>query len=286
MPTPPPSRRGGEVVPPSPRPVVHGAAGSSEVGAWATPTPFDLLGSRYQFSRRVRVALSNEARESFRDVSPSDLLRSDFEMMCRSVVLVQNGLQGRDRQVEDMSQLEHQLSESTQDLKQSLAANNDLSAKITKEAAERELAQNEVVEARRQLEAEKLRAAAKIAELKKLVEERGEKLSASATEIAALQAAKDRVEAELDENYEEAEELLKQCFERVMRQAHVLYGGPPATGDFDLDCEVYQGRLMPSADVAALTAQEAGPAGTQEGEVEARKGEAEAEEGECVEIQD
>jgi len=29
-------------------------------------------------------------------------------------------------------------------------------------------------------------------------------------------------------------ELLKQCFERVVRQAHVLYGGSPPTGEFDL----------------------------------------------------
>ena len=90
--------------------------------------------------------------------------------MCRSVVLVQLCLQGRDRQAEDVSQLEHQLSEATQDSKQSLAANNDLSAKIAKEAAERELAQKEAAEARRQLEAEKLRAAAEITELKMLAE--------------------------------------------------------------------------------------------------------------------
>jgi len=274
MPTPPPPRRGAtEVVSPSPR----SRPSSSDVVVRPTPTPFELLGSSYQFTRRVRVALPEETRESFREVSPSDLLRSGFELMCHSVVLVQHGLQGRDQHVEAVSHLEHQLSEATQSLKQSLAANADLTAKIAKEAAEQELAQNEIIEARRQLEAEKRRAAAKIAQLKKLAEERGEKLAASVAEMAALQAAKDQVEAELDENYEEAEELLKQCFERVVRQVHVLYGGPPTTGAFDLDCEVYQGRLMPSAEVAALTAKEAAQARTQEGE---------AEEGECVEIQD
>jgi len=46
--------------------------------------------------------------------------------------------------------------------------------------------------------------------------------------------------------------------------------GPPATGEFDLDCEVYQGRLVPSAEVGALAAQEDGPT--------------KAEEGECVEV--
>jgi len=55
-----------------------------------------------------------------------------------------------------------------------------------------------------------------------------------------------------------------------------------------MDYEVYQGRLVPSSEVAALVAQETEPARTEEGEAEAQGGEAEAEteEGECVEIQD
>ena len=39
----------------------------------------------------------------------------------------------------------------------------------------------------------------------------------------------------------------------------MLYGGSPASGDFDLDHEVYQGRIMPIAEIRALTRQEAGP---------------------------
>ena len=103
-----------------------------------------------------------------------------------------------------------------------------------------------------------------------MVEERDEKLSSSTTELAALQAAKDEAEAELDHNFEESEELLKQCFNQAVRQAHVLYGGLPASGAFDLDCEVYQSRLVPSVEVGALAAQEAGLT--------------EGEEGECVEV--
>jgi len=120
------------------------------------------------------------------------------------------------------------------------------------------------------------RAAAKAVKVKKMAEE---KLSSSAAKLAALQIAKEKVEAELDQNYDESEELLKQCFDRAVRQAHVLYGGPPTAGEFNMDYEVHQGRLVPSAEVGALVAQEAQVAGTQEGE-------AEAEEGECVEIQD
>ena len=83
-------------------------------------------------------------------------------------------------------------------MKQSLAANNELSARIAREAAERELAQQDVPEARQRLvagEAEALRAATEIVELKKMVEERDEKLSSSIAELAALQTAKDQVEA-------------------------------------------------------------------------------------------
>ena len=287
MPTPPPSRRvAAEAVTSSPGPLVRGAAEPSKVDARAAPTPFDLLGGGYRFSRRVCVALPDEARDSLQDVSPSDLLKSGFELMCRSVVLFQSGLVGRERQAEEVSALEHKLSEANHDLEQSLAANTNLSALIATEAAEKELVRREAAEAKRQLEAEKLRAAAEIANLRKLVEEKDGQLSASATEMAALQLAKEQAEVELDENYEEAEELLKQCFERAVRQAHVLYGEPPATGEFDLDSEVYQGRLMSSAEVAALTAQETEPAGTEEGEAEVRGKEVEAEEGGCINIQD
>ena len=66
--------------------------------------------------------------------------------------------------------------------------------------------------------------------------------------------------------------MLKQCFDRAVRQAHVLCGGPPVTGEFDMDCEVHQGRLVPSTEMAALAAQKARPT--------------EAEEGECIEVQD
>jgi len=43
-----------------------------------------------------------------------------------------------------------------------------------------------------------------------------------------------------------------------VRQAHMLFGGLLASCDFDLDHEVYQGRLMPSAEASALAVQEAG----------------------------
>jgi len=216
-------------------------------------------------------------------------MRSGLELLCRSVVLFEEGMLGRDRRAEEISLLEHRLTKASDNLKQSLATNSALSAEIAREGAEREIAQEEVAEAKRLLgeeKAEKLRVVAENASLKKLVEESNQKLSSSAKDLAALQAAKDEVEAELDKNYEDSEELLKQCFDRAVHQALVLYGGSPTSGDFNIDYEVYQGRLEPSSEVAALIAQEIELAGTEEGEAEARGREAEAEEGECVEIQD
>ena len=231
--------------------------------------------------RRVRVALPEGTRESLRSVAPIDLVRSGLELMCWSIVLVEHGVEGHDWHAEEISRLEQELAEARENLKRSLAANDDLSASVAREAAGRELAAKDAAEARRLLASAKeeaLRAAAEVVEVKKTAEE---KLSSSAAELAALQTTKEQVEAELDQNYEESEELLKQCFDRAVRQAHVLYGGPPASGNFDMDYEVYQGRLVPSSEVAALVAQENEPAGTEAGEAEAG-----IEEGECVEIQD
>jgi len=106
-----------------------------------------------------------------------------------------------------------------------LAANDDLSASAAREAGKRELAEKDVAEARRLLALAKEEASRAVVEAVKVKKMAEEKLSSSAAELAALQIAKEQVEAELDQNYEESEELLKHCFDRAVRQAHVLYGG-------------------------------------------------------------
>ena len=121
--------------------------------------------------------------------------------------------------------MEQELPEACENLKRSLAANDDLSASIARKAVEKELAEKDAAEARRLLataKAEALKAATEVAEVKKTAKE---KFSSTTAELDALQIAKEQVEAELDQNYEESEELLKQCFDRAVRQTHVLYGG-------------------------------------------------------------
>jgi len=139
------------------------------------------------------MALPEETRESIRGVSPSDLLRSGLELMCRSIVLIEHGIQGRDCRAEDVSAW-------------SISWSRPL-------RGERELAQQDAAETRQHLAEEKveaLRAATEIVELKKMLEERDEKLSSSATEMVDLRAAMDEAEAELDQNYEDSKGLLKQ----------------------------------------------------------------------------
>jgi len=77
--------------------------------------------------------------------------------------------------------------------------------------------------------------------------------------LATLKAAKDEAEDELDRNFEQTEELLKQSFHRVVRQTHVLYRGLSASGAFDLDQKVYQGRIMLISEIKALASQQVEP---------------------------
>jgi len=198
LPTPPPSRR--EMV----------EAGSlspwrveqtSGISGWCTLA--NGLGPRspggsHKLARRVRVALPEGTPELIRVVDPLDLLKSGLELMCRSIVLVEQGIEGRGRQVEDVSRLEKELAEAHENLTRSLAANDDLSASTAREVAKRERVEKDVAEARRLLasaQEEASRAAAEAVKVKKMVEE---KLSSSAAELAVLQTAKEKVEAELD----------------------------------------------------------------------------------------
>jgi len=59
-----------------------------------------------------------------------DLLKNGLELMCLSIVLVEHGIEGRDWHAEDISRLEQELSEACENLKRSLAANDDLSARV------------------------------------------------------------------------------------------------------------------------------------------------------------
>ena len=63
------------------------------------------------------MALPEGTRDSIRAVDPLDLLKSGLELMCRSIVLVEQGIEGRGQQVEDVSRLEKGLTEARENLK-------------------------------------------------------------------------------------------------------------------------------------------------------------------------
>ena len=93
-----------------------------------------------------------------------------------------------------------------------VASNSDLSKRLDSEMAEKEKAQQEVAEVERclgEVKAKMARVVAKNTQLKKMVKERNEKLSSSATEMATLKVARDEAEAELDRNFDQTKELLK-----------------------------------------------------------------------------
>jgi len=147
-------------------------------------SPLALLGGDFQFTRRVRVALPEKTRDVIWGVPSSDLLRGGLEMLCCSVVMVQLEIKEREHHVEEISRLDHQLAEASDQQQQSLAANFDLSKRSNSEVAEKEKARWEVAEVERLLgkvKAEIARVATKNTHLKKMVEERDEKLSSSGT---------------------------------------------------------------------------------------------------------
>jgi len=68
---------------------------------------------------------------------------------------------------------------------------------------------------------------------------------------------KEAVEAEVLKTMLNTMVLINQSFDLAVRQAEVLYGRPPPSGQFDQEMEVVDGRLVPAGDDQDL--QEADP---------------------------
>jgi len=71
-------------------------------------------------------------------------------------------------------------------------------------------------------------------------------------ENSDLKAEKGAVEAELNRNINETLELLSQSFFQVIRQAHILYNGPPPSGEFHLQSEAFEDWILSRIEVRAL----------------------------------
>jgi len=90
------------------------------------------------------------------------------------------------------------------------------------------------------------------ARMKKAVEEADKKISVLHVKNSELKVEKGAVEAELVGNIDETFEMLNQSFFQAVRQAHVLYNGPPPSSDFDPENEVFEGQILLMAEVRTL----------------------------------
>lgn len=92
--------------------------------------------------------------------------------------------ENRDNYAEEISRLEHELSEASSNLKQFLFANSEYAENLAREVAEKEKAQQEAAE----VEHQAVEMAAEVAQLKKLVGEGEGKISALDAEVTRLEA--------------------------------------------------------------------------------------------------
>lgn len=91
-----------------------------------------------------------------------------------------------------------------------------------------------------------------IARLKKALEEADKKNSLLQAENSELLAEKVAVEMKLDINIDDTLVMLSQSFFQTVRQAHVLYKGPPSFDDFDPNMDVFEGQILSSSEVKTL----------------------------------
>jgi len=77
-------------------------------------------------------------------------------------------------------------------------------------------------------------------------------MSSLEDDIVSLKQGKEAVEVELDKTMDDTMTLTSQSFNLVVRQVGVLYGGPPPSGEYDQDMEVFDDRLVPADEVQRL----------------------------------
>jgi len=84
------------------------------------------------------------------------------------------------------------------------------------------------------------------------MEEAGHREVSLEEEVVSLKKGKEAVEAmelELEKTMDDTMALISQSFDLVVRPTEVLYGGPPPSGQFDQEMEVFDGRLVPADEV-------------------------------------
>jgi len=242
MPTPPPNRSARNASPPTDdfnRPIPTAVAMPVSASGGSA---LALLGGDRSFSRAVSFRLPPGLKGEIKSIPEGDLLNGSIEMICRGLVLARRGADARRDRVEELSRLEHELQEAGQNLKQAVEANTTYEKQLCAQAAELELRQNRLAELEK-VDAEK---GAEIARLRKALEAADHRVTLMGEEVAAEREGKKAAEAEVLKTMEDTMVLINQSFDLVVRQAAVLYDGPPPSGQFNQDMEVVDGRLVPA----------------------------------------
>jgi len=169
-------------------------------------------------------------------------------MICRGLVLTRLRAGARGRRMEEVSRLEHELLEASSSLKQVVDANTTYEKKLCDQAAEWELDAARIV----RLECLEADRAAENDRLKKALEEAGQRMLSLEGDVDSLKRGKESVEAELDKTLDDTMALISQSFNLSIQKAWVLYGGPPPSGEFDQEMEVFDDRLVPANKVQRL----------------------------------
>jgi len=123
-----------------------------------------------------------------------------------------------------------------------MEANTAYEKQLCAQTAELELRQSRLVE----LEKADAKKAEEVVLLRKALEKADRRASLAEKEVVAERQGKEAAEAEVLKTMEDTMVLINQSFDLAVRQAEVLYGGPPPSGQFDQEMEVVDGRLVPA----------------------------------------
>ena len=182
--------------------------------------------------------LPPNTEELTRAVLEDDLLEGGIEIMCCGLILTRHGMVARERHVEEISILEHELFEASGNLKQAMVVNTTYEKNLCDQATELERLQADTV--------------AENARLKKAMEEVGRREASLEEEVVSLKKRKEAVEAELEKTMDDTVALISQSFELTVWLVEVLYDGPPPSGQFDQEMDVFDSSLVPVEEVQTL----------------------------------
>jgi len=101
--------------------------------------PLALLGGDSKFSRGVRIGLTPNEENLFSSVIEDELLSTSIELHCRGMVLARLAAYSRNRKFEEISRLEHELSEASSSLKSTLNQVSANELRVVQDKAELEL---------------------------------------------------------------------------------------------------------------------------------------------------